>query len=300
MNKNSVFEWQLQNINYKALRQLITTADQRIVERFGTEIEKVNSFFDKKVVELDEILRNLKCDINVEAVRVDELLKAGKSPTSADTSADYMTCFFLRKRIQDLVHEVDLLSQFGSLNAKIREYTMEKSLRVNKIVLEAEASFLNFEEILGEYLVSTNEATEKMEALERHLLGENMEMKDVAYTIGTFDLFHRGHANLLKSMRKFGKRVVVGVHDDESYFLLKKKYAVDNIITRMQAAKKFADEVFVVPATDPTAYLAMMVSDHMVTTGRCCYVRGDDMPDFPSREWVEVCAKGCGCILLRS
>ena len=30
---------------------------------------------------------------------------------------------------------------------------------------------------------------------------------DKVYTVGCFDLFHRGHFNLLKNMRKFGREV---------------------------------------------------------------------------------------------
>jgi hypothetical protein len=35
------------------------------------------------------------------------------------------------------------------------------------------------------------------------------------YTIGCFDLFHRGHANVLMSLREFGHFIVAGIHDDE-------------------------------------------------------------------------------------
>ncbi len=35
------------------------------------------------------------------------------------------------------------------------------------------------------------------------------EKVDKVYTIGCFDLFHRGHKKLLKNMRKFGKEVTL-------------------------------------------------------------------------------------------
>ena len=38
------------------------------------------------------------------------------------------------------------------------------------------------------------------------------------YSIGCFDLFHRGHERLLKYLHEFGDYVVIGIHDDESYF----------------------------------------------------------------------------------
>ena len=38
---------------------------------------------------------------------------------------------------------------------------------------------------------------------------KNDERVDKIYTVGCFDLFHRGHVNLLKNMRKLGKEVSV-------------------------------------------------------------------------------------------
>ena len=38
---------------------------------------------------------------------------------------------------------------------------------------------------------------------------ESDERVDKVYTVGCFDLFHRGHVNLLKNMRKLGKEVCV-------------------------------------------------------------------------------------------
>lgn len=40
---------------------------------------------------------------------------------------------------------------------------------------------------------------------------ESDERVDKVYTVGCFDLFHRGHVNLLKNMRKLGKEVCVYV-----------------------------------------------------------------------------------------
>ena len=71
-------------------------------------------------------------------------------------------------------------------------------------------------------------------------------------TVGTFDIFHRGHANLLRGLRSFGGFVVVGVHDDDSYFRLKKKHPIDSLKERMDKVKPFADVVFAIPDIDPT------------------------------------------------
>ncbi len=117
-------------------------------------------------------------------------------------------------------------------------------------------------------------------------LFKNRESRKV-YTIGCFDLFHRGHQNVLKSLREFGYFIVAGIHDDESYFQLKNKYTIDNLETRMANVKPFVDQIYVIPSTNPELYLKCMVSEQDIEAGSCCYARGDDMLNFPGREWVE-------------
>merc|ERR1712232_985150 len=107
------------------------------------------------------------------------------------------------------------------------------------------------------------------------------------YTIGCFDLFHGGHQNVLISLREFGYYIVAGIHDDESYFKLKNKYTIDNLETRMNNVKPYVDQLFVIPSTDPLLYIKSMVSEQDIETGSYCYARGDDMLQFPGREWVE-------------
>jgi len=117
-------------------------------------------------------------------------------------------------------------------------------------------------------------------------LPEGWENRKV-YTIGCFDLFHRGHQNVLLSLREFGYYIVAGIHDDESYFKLKNKYTIDNLETRMANVKPFVDQIYVIPSTDPLLYIKSMVSQQDIDMGTCCYARGDDMLNFPGREWVE-------------
>jgi hypothetical protein len=101
---------------------------------------------------------------------------------------------------------------------------------------------------------------------------------------------------------------VAGIHDDESYFQLKNKYTIDNLETRMENVKPFVDQLFVIPSTDPLVYIKNMVSEQDIASGACCYARGDDMLQFPSREWVESVmpvhfvprTEGCSSTLIRT
>ena len=81
--------------------------------------------------------------------------------------------------------------------------------------------------------------------------------------------------------------IVAGIHDDASYFRLKNKYTIDNLETRMKNVKPFVDQIYVIPSTCPELYLKSMVSEQDIVCGSCCYARGDDMLNFPGREWVE-------------
>jgi bifunctional ADP-heptose synthase (sugar kinase/adenylyltransferase) len=77
----------------------------------------------------------------------------------------------------------------------------------------------------------------------------------------------------MKRMRQHGRRLVVGVHDDESINMLKGRYPVDNTVKRLQNVKRWADVVFVIPSTDPSPYLDAVVDRKW---GRLCYMRGKE------------------------
>jgi cytidyltransferase-like protein len=108
---------------------------------------------------------------------------------------------------------------------------------------------------------------------------------DKVYTIGCFDLFHQGHVNLIQRMRKYGKKIIVGVHDSRSIYQLKSRVPIDSTEKRMLNVKTVADEVFCIADTDPSNFMTCIVNLRKNETGM--FVRGDDMPNFPSRNVVE-------------
>ncbi len=60
-----------------------------------------------------------------------------------------------------------------------------------------------------------------------------MKNRKVVITYGTFDLFHYGHENILKSARKLGDFLIVGLSTDE-FNRIKGKEAYDSFETRYE------------------------------------------------------------------
>ncbi|KAH3770174.1 uncharacterized protein LOC127844441 isoform X2 [Dreissena polymorpha] len=113
----------------------------------------------------------------------------------------------------------------------------------------------------------------------------SLKTVDKVYTVGCFDLFHDGHRILLERLSQLGKQVIVGVHDSRSIFKLKKKVPIDSTTKRMSNVKKHASMVFCIHGTDPTPYLKCMYDADEICDSM--YVRGDDMPNFPARKFIE-------------
>ena len=108
------------------------------------------------------------------------------------------------------------------------------------------------------------------------------------YTVGCFDWFHFGHNNLLKKLRDSGKRVIVGIHDDASIEKLKNLLPEEHqpLNERMNNIKPFVDIVYVIPDTDPTFFIKSVISPDD-NKDNACFIRGDDMPNFPGRKYLE-------------
>lgn len=237
-------------------------------------------------------------------LRLEELTNTNKH--SADNEAAYLkeayrkmgaskhfqAYIYAKKSLVTFKRELDLLLEFLEINTTAFSKILKKFDKQTGSSLREErlASILGRNDFLkGDKLRDMRDTVEdlidEVNTLKPRLpLGwENRKV----YTIGCFDLFHRGHQNVLMSLREFGAFIVAGIHDDESYFQLKKKYTIDNLETRMKNVKPFVDQIFVIPSTDPLLYIQSMVSDQDIANGSCCYARGDDMLDFPGRPWVE-------------
>lgn len=111
-------------------------------------------------------------------------------------------------------------------------------------------------------------------------------MYDEVYSIGCFDHFHYGHKNILNYMKTIGKKLIIGVHDDESIRKLKNlsKEEHDIIDVRIKNVKKYADQVYVIPSTKPDLFLECMINKE---NNKKVYIRADDMKQFPGRNIVE-------------
>lgn len=228
-------------------------------------------------------------------------------------SKHFQDYIYAKKSLVTFQRELDLLIEFLELNRTAFDKILKKfdkqrgsSFRKNCLkIIEERNKFLNGEEL------------DKMRKMVRNMIEEVTSLKPFlpngwekrkVYTIGCFDLFHRGHQNVLLSLREFGAYLIVGIHDDESYFKLKNKYTIDNLETRINNVKPFADQIYVIPSTDPLLYIKSMVSKEDISNGSCCYARGDDMLKFPSREWVESVmpvhfvprTEGCSSTLIRT
>lgn len=72
-----------------------------------------------------------------------------------------------------------------------------------------------------------------------------MEKIKKVYTGGTFDLFHRGHANFLRQCREIGEYVVVSLNTDDFIYRYKGKYPIMNYEERKDVllACRYVDEV---------------------------------------------------------
>jgi len=90
-----------------------------------------------------------------------------------------------------------------------------------------------------------------------------MKKPTVVYTAGVWDLFHRGHLNILWQSRKLGDILVVGVVSDWGVVAYKDREPIDNIWERMRTIQElpWVDLVMQQETTDPSDNLRRMMPD---------------------------------------
>lgn len=214
--------------------------------------------------------------------------------SSSSSSAGQAAFVRVRKQASDLLSELSLLAEYLRLNdtavykivKKFDKYTGSTVLHAYLDRIHSPSSPHSF--LLGQHVAGLRARADAL-ATRLHALkpAHHAWSRTKVYTIGTFDLVHHGHINLLKGMAAFGRTIIVGIHDDVSYEQLKGSPPVDTLLLRMANIEPYCDQIFVIPATDPTPFIQAAVAPSDLAAHRCVYVRGDDMPDFPSRQWVE-------------
>lgn len=94
-------------------------------------------------------------------------------------------------------------------------------------------------------------------------------MKKTVYVIGAFDLFHRGHLELLRRAKELGDRLIVAINSDDLVTDYKRKPFFSEV-DRLAIVKAccFVDEAFIIRDLDNKE----MVLKYSVD----CIVHGDD------------------------
>jgi glycerol-3-phosphate cytidylyltransferase len=90
-----------------------------------------------------------------------------------------------------------------------------------------------------------------------------MKKPTVVYTAGVWDLFHRGHLNLLWQSRQLGDVLIVGVVTDRGVLAYKDREPVDNLWERMGKIEDlpWVDMVMEQEGTDPSDNLRRIMPD---------------------------------------
>ena len=85
-------------------------------------------------------------------------------------------------------------------------------------------------------------------------------MFEYIFTIGCFDKFHKGHITLLESMQKEGKKIIIGLHDNNSIKQLKNITDIDTYDNRKRNLEKYAYDIFTIDDADPTKSIKEYIS----------------------------------------
>lgn len=113
---------------------------------------------------------------------------------------------------------------------------------------------------------------------------EKNTKKIIGYTVGSFDLFHIGHLNILKKAKENCDYLIVGLNSDETMLRCKNKLPVIPYEERKQIleAIKYVDEVIKVECQQKDT----KADDWEIRLKADVVFSGDDHKDSP--EWHEL------------
>lgn len=96
-------------------------------------------------------------------------------------------------------------------------------------------------------------------------------IKDIVFTNGVFDLLHKGHIDLLKFSKKIGKKLIVGINNDQSVKRIKgskRPYENENLRIKKLYNTNLVDKVFKFKNKTPLKLIKKVKPDVIV--------KGDD------------------------
>jgi glycerol-3-phosphate cytidylyltransferase len=83
-----------------------------------------------------------------------------------------------------------------------------------------------------------------------------MPSQTVVYIIGVFDLFHRGHIELLRRARALGDKLIVAVNGDEMTSIYKRRpYFSEDDRLELVKACRYVDDAFIARDFDNRGYV---------------------------------------------
>jgi len=85
------------------------------------------------------------------------------------------------------------------------------------------------------------------------------------YVIGVFDLFHKGHIELLRRSKELGEKLIVAVNGDEMVASYKRKpyYSEEDRLALISACK-YVDDAFIIREYDNKQYIEKYHIDAIV------------------------------------
>lgn len=109
---------------------------------------------------------------------------------------------------------------------------------------------------------------------------ENLENKTV-YIIGVFDLYHRGHIELLKKAKSLGSKLIVAINSDKIVTNYKRE-PIFHEEDRLELVKscRYVDEAFIIHEFDNKEYIKNLKIDIIV--------HGDDWDEKGYLEQIRV------------